>query len=168
MKLSWQLLPTCFLLVSACAFAEERDFGRLAKVIEAHYHVQREHIPLWGAIKPMFKSTHPLGAKSLEMAVFEDLTSDRVGIPQELGGLIQKVLEPKWQPLVRVFSKKSREQSSIYSRINGRDFRLIILTLDSGGAVLLEVELEPARLARWLQDPQHIGQSVKQEDDWQE
>ena len=46
----------------------------------------------------------------------------------------------------------------------------MILTLDSSGVVLLEVELKPEQLARWLQNPQHIGENVKQmgEDDWQE
>ena len=170
MKSSWRLLSTCFCLGFACTFAEGSDFSRLAKLVESHYQVQREPIPIWGVIKPMFKAARPLGAKRFEIAVFEDLTPDRAGDSKELGRLTQGLLGPNWQRMVGVYSKANREQSLIYSKINGKDLRLMIVTLDSGGAVLLEVELKPAQLAKWLQDPQHIGESVKRmgEDDWQE
>ena len=168
-SLRW-LLCTCFILVSAPAFAEESDFSRLAKLIEFHYQVQREHIPFLGMIKPMFNAARPLGAKGMEMAVFEDLPPGRADVTQELGRLTQAALGPNWQPTVRVFSRANREQNLIYSRTNGKNFRLMILSLDSNGVVLLEVEFKPAQLAKWLRDPEHVGKCVtdKREDDWEE
>ena len=164
------LLLSCFLLVSTHVFAKGNDFVRLARLVESHYQVEREHIPLWGVIKPLFKAAHPLGANGVDMVVFEDLKPDRAGGPEELGRLVQTGLGPNWQPMVRVCSRRNGEQSLIYSKSNEKDFRLMILTLDSSGAVLLDVKLKAAQLAKWLHDPELIGRRVQHgvEDDLEE
>jgi len=159
-SLRW-LLWTCFILVSARAFAEESDFSRLARLIESRYQVQRVRVPLWGVIKPMVKSARPLGAKGLDMAVFEDLNPDLAGSSDGFESLMKGSLEPKWQSMVRVFSRRGGEQSYIYSKTHEKDFRLMIFTLDNSGAVLLEFKLKPAQLVEWLRNPELIGKRVQ-------
>lgn len=170
MSSSRWLLLTCFLSVSASAFANGNDFSRLAKFVESHYQVEREHIPLWGVVKPMFEAARPLGAKGVEMVVFEDLKPGRTGGPEEFRRFTQAALGSSWQPMVRVCSRRNGGQSLIYSKTNEKDLQLMILTLDNSGAVLLEVELKPAQLAKWLHDPELIGKRLQHgvEDDLEE
>ena len=157
----WVLLA--FLtMVSESASADDHDFSRLVKVIESRYRTHRDHIPLWGFVKPVLKTARPLGANGLEIAVFEDLNLDRSGSPEELAVLVQGALNSSWRPMLCVCSKRDGERTLIYANAIGKKLRLMILTMDGDGAVVLEARFKPDNLGKWLQDPMRIREWARQ------
>src|SRR2546427_705658 len=66
------ILIATLLLLSIPVSAEDPEFGLVVRQVESFFHVKRTHIPLLGFMKPVLWIARPGGAKSLEMAIFED------------------------------------------------------------------------------------------------
>ena len=151
---AWLLQP----IKPACA--EDRDFSRLVKEIESHFHVKRTHIPLFGTVKPLARVARPSGTKVLDMAIFEDQdfsASDN----QQFAEVTRKALGPDWHLMVQVVSHRDGEQTSIFVREHGNDYRLLIATLEPSEGAVLEVAMNPEDLIKLIDNPEEMGKAGK-------
>ena len=136
----------------------------LVKEIETRYHVKRTHIPLFGFMKPIIKMSGPAGAKTLDLAVFED--QDFYGSGQsdtEFDSRVRQILSSAWQPIVRMHSRKDGERVDIYIKTAGKDLRVMLLTRERDEAVLLQAKLDPNRLGEWLENPERMEMTTEAE-----
>ena len=146
-----------WLLSSTPVSAEDPEFGRVVRQVESYFHVKRTHIPLLGFIKPVLWIAHPAGARCVEMAIFEDQDFSRGLKDAEFERLINKSVNQNWQPLVRVHSRRDREQTTIYARDMGKNFKLMIITLEPSEAVVTQVKLSFQELIKCLENPERMG-----------
>jgi len=139
--------------------AEDRDFGHFVKEIESRFHVKRTHVPLLGVVKPSTKFMHT-GAKSLEVAIFEDQDFSEVD-SKDFVEAASKALGPEWHALIQVVSRRDGEQTYIYVRDDSNSCRLIIATLEPREAVVTEVKISGKDLFRLIDHPDEMDQAGK-------
>ena len=155
------MLVTCLMLAStATASAKDGEFDRVVKHLKTQYRAKSKSIPLLGLARFAMRVVRPAGVKSFKLAIFEDQDfSDKPGAAQ-FSSVVQEALTPAWRPLVRVYSRQDGEQTYVYLREAGKDFKLIIVNVEPREAVVVQVKVNPQTLIKWMQEPDRIGKQV--------
>jgi len=94
---------------------------------------------------------HPAGAKHVDLAVFENLNPE----DRPRAGTIQRAVGGSWTPFVHVRSNRDRETVYVYMRQSGRDWKLLLVSLERNEATVVQLLLDADGLARWMADPEH-------------
>ena len=149
------VLALAFVAVPA-AHAVEKDFKALTRAIESQFNVKREEIPMLGLAKFMVRTASVGGVGTFELANFEGLEYSEDNA-KKFAGVVARVLDDNWRPMVRVLSRKSDEYSSIWVRGDGGHFRIIIANLERREANLIELKVDADQLMAWLRDPEHAA-----------
>lgn len=156
---------TCLLLFSGAApsASARDDFDAVVRAIESRYHAKRISPFLMRVAGLAIKVARPEGVKDLRVAVFEDQDfSPRAG-DAEFDKAVRSILERSWSPLVRVWSRRDGERTQIYSRPSGEDVELFIVTIEPDEAVVMEVRISPRVFSEWMNDPETIATSLRQD-----
>jgi hypothetical protein len=120
--------------------ASADEFGAVVKRIESHYGIQRTHPRLIGFVLFFAKSAMwGSGISGLKVAAFEGENRTFTPSLQELDQIMVGSLGLKWQPFVRVDSRKDGEATVIYA-----DFS------DS----VVQMKLSTKAIRRWMADPE--------------
>ena len=158
MRKTWLDVSAALLLgASAVMFAGYDDFQAVVSRIESNYGVRRLSIPLFGLAKGFVAVARPAGARSMDLAIFEDL---RGVDAEEFHRLVAGSLGPGWKPIVRVRSRHNGESVSIYARDYGKHVKFLIATCEPDEAVLVQAKVNADELAKWLEDPERIGKCI--------
>jgi hypothetical protein len=155
------LLATLFSFSVANARAEDRAFKAISAHLKTRYKAKRKGIPFLGLANFALKLVHPAGVKSIKVAIFDGLDDFANINHAELNSVIREALDQEWQPLVRVYSKRDGQQVFVYARDEGQDIKLLVVSLDQTDAVVARVKIDPASLAKFMEDPKILGISFK-------
>jgi hypothetical protein len=132
------------------------DFGKIVHQIEANYHVHRSHRFLMGFAGLMVKCSSPLtGLKGFKIALFED----HMFAPNpdsNLDEVIQSAGDHGWQSIVKSYSRRTDEHAYIYARQDGKDLKLLVVSVEPGEAAVIQVKINPTRLATFM-DKYEVG-----------
>lgn len=156
-------LPAVFLVLSSPLPAADPDFNAIVEGIESHYGVKRLHIPLLGVVNFFVKVTRPQGVKQLNLAVFEDLNYPPADGSQ-FDALVRNAVGGRWEPLVVARSRRDNEWTYIYSSATKHDWKLLVATFEPSEATVVQLKVNPAKLARMLAEPEHMGRSLGTKD----
>jgi hypothetical protein len=142
------LLAVIVSVASPVARAGDREFDAVVGHIKKHYHGAKQNGFPFGLARLAVKFAHPAGVKSLRIAVFEHLsgTQDNAG----LDALLREQLADGWEPIVRVFSRKDREQTYVYSRPKGDDMELFVVVVDGEDATVAKAQVDVDSLTDWI------------------
>jgi hypothetical protein len=152
------------IILSVCvAGAAERGFDKLVERIEARFQVQRTHIPMLWLGRLVIRAAQPEGVKDLKLAVFEDV--DLWRSDDELGQVVRGELDGSWRPLVSVKSRLRRERTCIFARSRGRDVEILVAVAEPDEAIVLQLKVDARAFLQMLEDPEHIGRSVRPKGD---
>ena len=154
-KNSWNKIAvifTCLLILTGQRSLAKDDFGRIVHHIEAQYHVHRQHRFAMGLAGFIFKIHHFAGVKSLKGAIFENQQFLNAGADGKLDEIIRGAAASGWQPLVRSWDRNSGERTYVYAQDSGRDMTVLVVTLESNDAVVLQVKVDPQRLNDVVQE----------------
>jgi hypothetical protein len=154
------VLSALLSLSFATARAEDREFKAIAAHLTTRYQAKRKRIPFLGLANLVVKMVRPAGVKSFKVAIFENLNQAADINHAELNTVIRGALDDTWQPLVRVFSRKKGEQVFVYVRNEGENMKLMVVSLEQTEAFVARVKLSPARLAKWMENPEILGFSL--------
>lgn len=131
------------------------DFNNIVHEIEAEYHVHQS-VPWVSAFAGFVgKCSRFAGVKDFKMAIFEDqdfLSSDG---DTRLDQVIQSAGKSGWQPLIRSFSHRSHEHNYIYIQAHGKDFRVLLVTVEPSEAVVLQFGIDAKKLSKFINE--HSG-----------
>ncbi len=147
---------------AAAAGNKELDFGGVVKMIEAHYRVKSKGLP-WIArmsIKAARPVTHFAGYGNVKVAIFEDQDFSSPAGGVDFGFRMRDVLRPTWNPLVEVRSRKSSEQTYVYTREAGERFKVLVVTLGQRDGTAVQVDLSAKKLAELMRDPEQISRKI--------
>ena len=134
------------------------DFGRIVGHIEAEYHVHRNYRFLMSFAGMVVKCTHVSGVKVFKMAIFEDQHLSGTELDDRLDELVQRAGSSGWQPMVKSFSRRSGERTYIYAKAEGNDMKLLLVNVESDGAVVMQVKIDPKKLSHFINEHEHRGQ----------
>jgi hypothetical protein len=137
------------LLAAQTSFATD-DFGKIVHHIEVQYHVHRQHRFAMGLAGFVVKFYHFAGVKSLKGAIFENQPFLNASADTRLDEIIRSAMDSGWQPMVKSWDRQSGERTYIYAQDLGRDVKLLVVTLESDEAVVLQVKVDPRKLDEFV------------------
>ena len=145
------LLVAAFLMPAQNAFARD-DFGKIVHHIEVNYHVHRQHRWVMGLAGFTVKFWHVAGVKSLKGAIFENQPFVNAASDTRFDEVVRAAMDSGWQPLVQSWDRHSGERTYIYAQDLGKDMKLLVVSLESNEAVVLQVKVDPKKLNDFIEE----------------
>ena len=152
------------------ARAKGDDFNDVVKLIEQFYHVKHQGVPLLAraGIKTATTVARISGGRrrqfaeagSVKVAYFENQDFKSNSDYLRFKSAMTVTLADKWSPLIQVASPKEQEQTYIYLRDAGEKFNVMVVTLESREACVVQVNLSPSTLAKLMQNPDEMGNAI--------
>ena len=153
--------------------AERDGFNETVRVIEQFYHVKHRNIPVLAragtkAVKTAAKIRggdykRLAEAGSVRVAFFEDQTFDSHGEIASFRAAIENALSADWSALVQTLAAKTEEQTYVYTRDAGKDFHVLIVTIEKHEATVVQATVAPGILAQLLKNPDEMGKALTDE-----
>ncbi len=143
-----QMLVFSFVMSSATAAVQagDKEFDAVVRHIKSAYHGKQQGG--LGFAGFLVRVAHPAGVKSLRLAVFEDLSGG--GGNAGLESLVRTSLVDGWTPLVRMYDRRTREQTFVYTRPHGEDTEFFVVSIDDEDATVIQAKIDPDSVAEWL------------------
>jgi len=149
------LVVAAFLMPAQSAFARD-DFGKIVHHIEANYHVHRQHRWVMGLAGFTVKFWHVAGVKSLKGAIFENQPFVNAASDTRFDEVVRAAMDSGWQSLVQSGDRHSGERTYIYAQEvaskKGSDMKLLVVSLESNEAVVLQVKVDPRKLNDFIEE----------------
>jgi len=142
------LLAVVVSVGSSVAKAGDHEFDAVVGHIKKHYHATKQHGMPFGLARIAVKFAHPAGVKSLRIEVFENLSGEQDNAG--LDAVLREQLADGWEPLVRVFSRKDREQTFVYARPKGDDMEFFVVVVDGDQATVAKAQVDLDSLSDWI------------------
>jgi hypothetical protein len=139
------------LLASNLAIAGD-EFHGVVRSIEDHYGVRHMHIPLLG-VALLF--VHPEGISGLKLAVFDNFHRgdiDHRDDEDDVRRVVERSLGPEWKLFVRTHSR-NREDTLIYSNFSTGKMQMLVVSIESNEATVVQMNLSDRALKRWMSEP---------------
>src|SRR5579864_844959 len=161
-KFAFALFVTALFVPGQKAFARD-DFGKIVHHIEANYHVHRQHRWVMGLAGFTVKVWHIAGVKSFKGAIFENQPFVNAASDTRFDEVVRAAMDSGWQPLVQSWDRHTGERTYVYaqevSSKKGSDMKLLVVSLESNEAVVLQVKVDPVKLNDFIEQtmPDHRG-----------
>jgi hypothetical protein len=132
-------------------FAKD-DFGKIVQHIEANYHVHRQHRFVMGMAGFVVKFWHIAGVKNFKGAIFENQPFVNAASDTKFDEVVRAAMDSGWQPMVQEWDRRSGERTYIYAQDLGKDLKLLVVSLESSEAVVIQVKVNPEKLQAFLEE----------------
>ena len=133
------------------AFARD-DFGKIVHHIEVNYHVHRQHRWVMGLAGFTVKFWHIAGVKSFKGAIFENQPFVHAASDTRFDEVVRAAMDSGWQPLVQSWDRHTGERTYIYAQDLGKDMKVLVVSLESNEAVVLQVKVDPKKLNDFIEE----------------
>jgi len=145
------LVVAAFLMPAQSAFARD-DFGRIVHHIEVNYHVHRQHRWVMGLAGFTVMFWHIAGVKSFKGAIFENQPFVNAASDTRFDEVVRAAMDSGWQPMVQSWDRHSGERTYIYAQDLGKDMKVLVVSLESNEAVVLQVKVDPKKLNDFIEE----------------
>ncbi len=155
------------------AHADRDGFNEAVKLIEQFYHVKHQNIPLLARAGMTAAKTAAkirggeykrfAEAGSVRVAFFEEQTFDSRGQIASFKSAMQHTLGDDWSALVGTLAPKTEEQTYVYTCDAGKNFHVLIITIERKEATVVQATVAPQILAQLLKDPDEMGKALTDE-----
>jgi hypothetical protein len=150
------LILAALLAPAPSAFARD-DFGKIVHHIEANYHVHRQHRFVMGLAGFTVRFWHIGGVKSLKGAIFENQRFTNAASDTRFDEIVRAAMDSGWQPLVQSWDRRTGERTYIYAQNLGKDMKVLVVTLESNEAIVLQVKVDPRKLDEFIEETSSGG-----------
>src|SRR5262245_36182082 len=141
------------ILASLPGQARADDFGKIVHSIESNYHVHRNHRWVMGFAGFLVKCTGGFaGVKGFKGALFENQHLSDSNPDSSLDEVVQSAGEHGWHRVVKSYSRRHNEQNYIYARQEGKDLKLLIVSVEPSEAVVIQVKVNPDKFAKFIEE----------------
>ena len=149
------------------------DFNAVVRAIEQFYHVKHQNIPLLAraGMKAAKTAARIRGgdykrlaeAGSARVAFFEEQNFDSHGQIASFKASMKNALSETWSPLVQTLAPKNEEQNYIFVREVGKNFSVLVITIERHEATVVEATVAPQTLAQLMKDPNEMGKALTED-----
>jgi len=149
-----RLLLLAVVLAPGASFAADREFRDVVEALSDAFRARPMRIPLMGLVNAVTFVARPAGTRHIDIAVFEDLdTRGRAG--RDIAATIRKAVGGPWKPFLQVRSMRddSEQNVIVYMRQQGREWKLLLATVERHQATVVQLALNTEALERWMKDP---------------
>ena len=152
------LVFTALALPSANAQKKE-EYGAIVNHLKTKYQAKKVKIPFMWLARFAVKVVRPAGVKSFDITLFEDLQFSKETLDLEMQVTMRNSLSAEWLPILRVRSRTG-EQVYMYMREDGKNVRLMLVTIDKDQAAVIRAKFDPEKLAEFINNPKIFGISI--------
>jgi hypothetical protein len=128
------------------------DFGQIVKHIEVTYHVHRQHRFVMGMAGFVVKFWHVAGVKNFKGAIFENQPFVNTAGDTRFNEIMRAAMDSGWQPMVQEWDRHSGERTYIYAQDLGKDLKVLVVSLESDEAVVIQVKVDPNKLDEFIRE----------------
>jgi hypothetical protein len=128
------------------------DFGQIVKHIEVTYHVHRQHRWVMGMAGFVVKFWHIAGVKNFKGAIFEDQPFVNAANDTRFSEVMRAAMDSGWQPVIQEWDRHSGERTYIYMQDLGKDLKVLLVSLESTEAVVIQVKVNPDKLQEFVRE----------------
>jgi len=170
------ILIACVLLFGSSVpigSASGDDFNAVVRAIEQFYHVKHQNIPLLAraGMKAAKTAARIRGgdykrlaeAGSARVAFFEEQNFDSHDKIASFKASMKNALAETWSPLVQTLAPKNEEQNYIFVRELGKNFSVLVITIERHEATVVEATVAPQILAQLMKDPNEMGKALTED-----
>lgn len=160
------LAAVALLVTPQQVFAKD-DFGQIVKHIEVTYHVHRQHRFVMGMAGFVVKFWHVAGVKNFKGAIFENQPFVNAARDTRFDEVVRAAMNSGWQPIVQTWDRRSGERTYIYAQDLGKDMKVLVVSLESTDAVVIQVKVDPDKLAEFTKEAsagRHHDRAMPRED----
>ncbi|HET9285880.1 MAG TPA: hypothetical protein VFR24_28335 [Candidatus Angelobacter sp.] len=145
-------LAAATLLASSPQAQAKDDFGQIVKHIEVTYHVHRQHRFVMGMAGFVVKFWHFAGVKNFKGAIFENQPFVHAASDTRFNEVMREAMESGWHPMVQSWDRHSGERTYIYAQDLGKDLKVLVVSLESNEAVVIQVKVDPHKLDEFIRE----------------
>ena len=140
------------LLSPSALAARDHEFDDVVHRIESHYH--QHPLRHMGLVSFIANRSHTEGVRNMKIAIFDDLDPARYPTDKEFESILQGMADSDMRPLIRTSSHRDGEQTCIYVREAGKDYDLLLVTLEREEATVIQMRLDPKAMNEWVDEPE--------------
>lgn len=144
------LIVVLLLCIPASSFAAD-PFKDIVRAIEREYGVRHHGIP-WFARVVMKPAMWGSGTSGLKLAEFENGSFRGEDKQSRVAEVIERTVGPEWQQIVRIRSRVDNETTYIYVRPEGQRITMLIASVESNEAEVVQITLKPDQFEKWADD----------------
>jgi hypothetical protein len=138
-------------LVPAFARSKERVFDQVVHRVESHFH--KRPVRFMGLATFLANRARPEGVHHMRLAVFEDLDRSPGTFDVQFDSFLQQTVEPEYQPFVQVRSNRDGEQTYVYARAVGKEWKLLVVSLERDEVSIIEMQMKADAMSEWFDEP---------------
>jgi len=151
-------LAGLLLLSPVASRAGDRQFDAIVQRIQSHY--QKRPMRFMGLASFVANRARPEGIRNIKLATFEDLDSSRHPADPDFDAFMQEIVGPEFHPFVKVRSRRDGEQTFVYAKELGQAFNLLVVTLESDEACVVQMRVNPEEMSKWVDDPPAMSRNA--------
>ncbi|MFL6273860.1 MAG: hypothetical protein ACJ74G_01515 [Blastocatellia bacterium] len=151
-------------LLAGVALADDKSYSQVVKHIKTNYRAKQQgFFGMMMLARFAVKLIKPAGVKNFKVTFLRDL--DYTGGPppdsREFHAYLREKITPEWTPLVSYSAPRERQWTYVFTAPEKEDLKLLVVTVQKQDAVVVQTKFSPARLTEFMNNPQIMGISLK-------
>ena len=151
-------------LLASVALADDKSYSQVIKQIKSSYRAKQQgFFGMMALARFAVKVIKPAGVKNFKMTMLRELDYSAGPPPEskEFQPFLRGQIAPEWMPLLSYSAPRERQWTYVYALQEKEDIKLLVVTVQKQDAFVLQAKFSPARLAEFINNPQIMGISLK-------
>ena len=145
--------------LTATVAAKPDPYKTMINHLKKRYNAKQMRLPPIMGLVSFGARLYTKGAvKGLKVAIFKEQNFTETIQDSGFETVFQS-FDTSWTPMIRFYSRKQMQRTYLYAKEAGKDFQIMITTLQPDNAVVLTVKVNPAQLAKFI-ERHNNGQSI--------
>jgi hypothetical protein len=150
-----------FVFTPPAISAKGNEYAAVVKHLKTKYQAKKVKIPFMWLARFAVGVVRPAGVKSFNVTLFENLKFSRDTLDAEMQSALSNSFSAEWSPIFRVRSREG-EQAYMYMREDGKNVKMMLVTIDKNQAAVIRAKFSPDKLAEFINDPKIFGISLNE------
>ena len=145
--------------LTATVVAKPDPYKMMVNHLKKKYNAKQMRLPFVIGLASFGARIYTKGAvKGLKVAIFKE---QNFSVPIQDPGFetVFKSFDASWSPMIRFYSRKQMQRTYLYAKEVGKDYQVMITTMQPDNAVVLSVKVNPEQLAKFI-EKHNNGQSI--------
>jgi hypothetical protein len=153
------LLLFVFATAVSVAYAKPGEFDAIKNHLKTKYDAKKVSVPFMWLARAAVKVVRPVGVKSFNVTIFEDLKFSRQTLDKEMRDAMRRSFGSGWSSILNIRSRDG-DQVYMYIREDGKNYKMALVTIGGDDAVVIRATFSPEKLADFVENPKILGISL--------
>jgi hypothetical protein len=153
-------------LLAGVALADDKSYSQVIQHIKSNYRAKQQgFFGMMMLARFAVKFIKPAGVKNFKLTMLRELDYANGPSPenQDFHTFLRSKIGPEWMPLVTYSAPREQQWTYVYAAQEKDDMKLLVVTVQKKDAVVLQAKFNPSRLVEFMNNPQIMGISLKDE-----